>query len=218
MGKTNKVAAMTQRTSNDGLMEIIGHEAIVLTPYRDVKGIWTIGVGHTAMAGGIDPKKFNGKLTLAGALHIFQTDLAKYELRVAKAFTRPLLQHEFDAAVSFDFNTGAIDRATWVETFNAGNRQLAINQIMNWQKPPQIIPRRQKEQRLFASGHYSSNGYAMVYPATKTGIVQWKQGGRVELAQLLGVRAEKQQIRQFRKPKTLLQRLIAWFQRVLGVV
>ena len=146
---------MVNRTSNKGLMEIIAHEAIVLSPYRDVKDIWTIGVGHTKMAGGIDPAKFRGQLTLAGALHIFRTDLAKYERRVAKAFTRPLSQHEFDAAVSFDFNTGAIDRATWVETFNAGHRDLAIQQIMNWQKPPQIIPRRQKEQLLFASGKWT---------------------------------------------------------------
>ena len=158
---------MKQRTSNKGLMEIIAHEAIVLTPYRDVKDIWTIGVGHTKMAGGIDPARFKGQLTLAGALHIFRTDLAKYEQRVAKAFTRPLTQYEFDAAVSFDFNTGAIDRATWVETFNADNRERAIQQIMNWQKPPQIIPRRQKEQLLFSGNHYSSGGNAMVYPATK---------------------------------------------------
>jgi lysozyme len=180
-----KAKPMTQRTSNKGLMEIIAHEAIVLSPYRDVKDIWTIGVGHTKMAGGIDPAKFRGQLTLAGALHIFRTDLAKYERRVTNAFTRPLAQHEFDAAVSFDFNTGAIDRATWVDTFNAGNRELAIQQIMNWQKPPQIIPRRQKEQLLFSSGRYSANGTAMVYPATKAGVVLWNQGKRVDLAKLL---------------------------------
>ncbi|MGL4404468.1 MAG: glycoside hydrolase family protein, partial [Notoacmeibacter sp.] len=51
---------MAQRTSNKGLMELIAHEAIVLTPYRDVKDVWTIGIGHTAAAGGINPAKFNG--------------------------------------------------------------------------------------------------------------------------------------------------------------
>jgi lysozyme len=204
---------MTQRTSNKGLMEIIAHEAIVLTPYRDVKDIWTIGVGHTAMAGGINPAKFRGQLTLAGALHVFRTDLAKYERRVAKAFKRALTQHEFDAAVSFDFNTGAIDRATWVETFNAGDRELAIQQIMNWQKPLQIIPRRQKEQKLFGSGHYSASGTAIVYPATKTGAVLWNAGKRVDLAGLLGAgeAAERNQL----KPAStsLWQRILSWLKQ-----
>jgi lysozyme len=205
---------MTQRTSNKGLMEVIAHEAIVLSPYRDVKDIWTIGVGHTAMAGGMNPARFNGQLTLAGAIHIFRTDLAKYERRVAKAFTRPITQHEFDAAVSFDFNTGAIDRATWVETFNAGNRELAIQQIMNWQKPPQIIPRRQKEQALFATGHYGSSGTAMIYPVTKSGVVLWKQGNRLNLAELLG----EGQVVQRNDPKTasksLWQRFLSWLKQL----
>ena len=213
---------MTQRTSTKGMMEIIAHEAIVLSPYRDVKDIWTIGIGHTAMAGGIDPAKFNGQLTLAGSLHIFRSDLAKYERRVSKAFTRPLAQHEFDAAVSFDFNTGAIDRATWVETFNAGNREAAIEQIMNWKKPPQIIPRRQKEQALFASGDYASNGTAMVYPATKSGVVLWKQGTKVSVAGLLG--AETNMHLQPRAKQTefettgLFQRILRWLRQLFYTV
>jgi lysozyme len=194
---------MTQRTSNKGLMEIIAHEAIVLSPYRDVKDIWTIGVGHTAMAGGINPVKFKGQLTLAGALHVFRTDLAKYERRVAKAFTRPLSQHEFDAAVSFDFNTGAIDRATWVETFNSGNRELAIQQIMNWQK----------EQLLFASGHYNASGTAMVYPASKTGAVLWNAGKRVDLAGLFSAAQAVQRNEPKTTPKSLWQRFLLWLKQ-----
>jgi lysozyme len=205
---------MTRRTSHNGLMEIIAHEAIVLSPYRDVKDIWTIGVGHTKMAGGIDPAKFKGQLTLAGALHVFRTDLAKYERRVAKAFTRPLSQHEFDAAVSFDFNTGAIDRATWVETFNAGNRELAIQQIMNWQKPPQIIPRRQKEQALFATGHYSASGTATVYPASKTGAVLWNAGNRLNLAELLGAGQAVQRNEPKTTLKSLWQRFLSWLKQL----
>lgn len=176
---------MVQRTSARGMMEIISHEAIVLSRYRDVKGIWTIGVGHTAAAGAPDPEQVSRTLTLEEALAIFRDDLQRYERRVRAAFTRPLAQHEFDAAVSFDFNTGGIDRATWVETFNAGNRALAIEQIMNWRKPLQIIPRREREQRLFAEGTYSSAATALCYPATKAGRVQWKRGRSIALDGLL---------------------------------
>jgi lysozyme len=172
---------MTQKTSIKGMMDIIAHEAVVLSRYRDVKGIWTIGIGHTKSAGGLNPETFTGSLTLEQALDLFRDDLARFEARVRKAFPRGLKQHEFDAAVSFDFNTGAIDRATWVETFNAGDRARAIEQIMNWSKPVQIIGRRRKEQALFASGAYSSDGTTMVYPATKAGVVRWKAGRRLPL-------------------------------------
>ena len=209
---------MTQRTSNKGLMEIIAHEAIVLSPYRDVKDIWTIGIGHTKMAGGIDPAKFKSQLTLAGALHIFRTDLAKYERRVAKAFTLPLAQHEFDAAVSFDFNTGAIDRATWVETFNDGNRELAIQQIMNWQKPSQIIPRRKKEQQLFAFAKYHSDGLAMVYPATASGMVLWNKGQRIKLGALPNVTKAAQPYDSNKQPYGLWQRFSIWLKQLFFAV
>ncbi|MCC6479994.1 MAG: lysozyme [Sphingomonadaceae bacterium] len=151
------------KTSLQGAMEIIGHEAIVLTPYKDSVGVLTIGVGHTKAAGGLNPATFKGKLTVKEAFDMFRADLAKYEKRVNAAFTVTLKQHEFDAAVSFDFNTGAINRATWVKRFNAGDRTGAIRDIMQWRKPPEIISRRQKEQKLFGQGLYSGDGTGLVY-------------------------------------------------------
>lgn len=151
------------KVSLSGAMEIIAHEAIVLTAYKDSVGVKTIGVGHTRNAGGLDPATFTGKLTVKQAFDLFRTDLAKYERRVNEAFTAPLKQHEFDAAVSFDFNTGAIKKATWVKLFNAGNRTAAIKAIMEWRKPAEIIPRREKEQKLFGTGLYSGDGTALVY-------------------------------------------------------
>lgn len=172
------------KTSLQGAMEIIGHEAIVLTRYRDSKGVWTIGVGHTASAGLPDPRVYRGKLTLAEVFDLFRRDLAKFEKRVEKAFKRALKQHEFDAAVSFDFNTGAIDRATWVKSFNAGQRDAAVRQIMNWQRPKELRARRLKEQKLFSTGLYSGDGTAAVYPANDAGRIDWKRGYRVDLASM----------------------------------
>lgn len=151
------------KVSLSGAMEIIAHEAIVLTTYKDSVGVKTIGVGHTRNAGGLDPVTFTGKLTVKEAFDMFRDDLRKFERRVNAAFTVPLKQHEFDAAVSFDFNTGAIHKATWVKLFNAGDRQGAIKAIMQWRKPPEIIGRRSKEQKLFATGLYSGAGKAVVY-------------------------------------------------------
>lgn len=174
------------KTSLAGAMEIIGHEGIVLTRYRDSKGIWTIGVGHTASAGKPIPASFTGKLTVKEAIDLFRRDLAKFEKRVNAAFKVKLRQHEFDAAVSFDFNTGAIDEATWVRLFNQGKRDEAVRAIMNWSKPKEIVPRRQKEQALFRSGLYRGGGFATLYPADSAGRVQWSKGRRIDLAKEYG--------------------------------
>jgi lysozyme len=43
------------KTSNKGLLEIAEHEGLVPAPYFDTKNVLTFGIGHTKMAGGIDP-------------------------------------------------------------------------------------------------------------------------------------------------------------------
>ena len=78
------------KTSKAGILAILDHEAVVLTPYKDVVGVWTVAVGHTASAGAPNPRHVS-RLNLEEALSIFETDLAKFEKRVNAAFTVPLL-------------------------------------------------------------------------------------------------------------------------------
>ena len=102
------------RTSNAGLMEIMSHEAIVTAPYYDSVSVLTIFIGHTASAGSPNPGSYTKGVQrpVQEAIDVFRTDIAKYEDRVRRAFTRTLTQKQFDAAVSFDFNTGAIFKAS----------------------------------------------------------------------------------------------------------
>jgi lysozyme len=167
--------------SQKGLVEIASHEAVVLCPYLDSVGVWTIFIGHTAAAGGLDPAKLPKGVArpLSEALSVFAVDIKKYEARVNRAFKVPLKQHEYDASASFDYNTGGILRASWVKAFNRGERELAVRQIMNWVTPPEIKGRRKKEQRLFDEGVYSSNGYVNVYRANSRGRVLWSEGKRI---------------------------------------
>lgn len=169
------------RVSNKGLAEIASHEAIVKSKYKDSVGVWTIGIGHTAAAGHPDPEAVQGALSLHDVMDIFANDVQKFEQRVTNAFSRALTQEEFDAAVSFDFNTGGIDRATWVKEFNAGDLAAARNSFMNWRKPKEIIPRRQKECDLFFDHVYANDGFVTIYPATVRGKVQWSKGKRIKL-------------------------------------
>lgn len=167
--------------SREGLMELIGHEAIVLTKYKDSVGVWTIGVGHTKAAGQPDPKTA-GKITVKEAFDIFKRDIVKYSNAVNAAVKVPVSQTEFDALVSFHFNTGGINQASLVKSLNAGKREKAAEEFLNWKKPPEIIPRRKKEQKLFATGRYSNGGKASLIPADANGKVLWSQAKSIDLA------------------------------------
>lgn len=168
-----------------GLKELIGHEAIVQTRYRDSVGVWTIGVGHTKAAGPPDPKSFKGTMPIADVCALFRKDLKKYEAAVNGVLKVEVSATEFDALVSFHFNTGGIAKAALVKSLNAGDRKKAAKQFLNWNKPPEVIPRREKEQKLFATGAYSNKGKATVYPATADGTVEWKKGKPIDLDEVI---------------------------------
>ncbi len=143
-----------------GLMALARHEGIVPGPYRDSTGTWTFGIGHTAAAGPPDPATMPRGMPddldaeISAAFRLFRTDLAAYEAEVARAVTVSLKPHEFDALVSFHYNTGGIARAALTRHLNAGNRVATADAFLNWRKPASIIPRREAERDLFRHGRY----------------------------------------------------------------
>jgi lysozyme len=146
-----------------GLIEIAEHEGIVPAPYLDSVGVWTWGIGHTAAAGGPDPATMDRAMpqdidaAVMAAIERFAVDVKGYEARVNEAIRVPLAQHQFDALVSFDFNTGGIHRAKLTAAINAGERDAARH-FMGWLRPPEIRKRRTAEMTLFRTGDYAANG------------------------------------------------------------
>ena len=167
------------KTSDKGIAALVLHEGIVPAPYLDSKGIWTFGVGHTAAAGapipGTMPRGMPTDLdaALAQVFAVFASDLAKYEAAVTDAIKVPVSQHEFDALVSFHYNTGAIARAALTGLLNKGDRSAAATAFMGWSKPAEIIDRRRAEQKLFRDGIYPT-GSLTVWNAAETGKVVWR--------------------------------------------
>ena len=151
------------KMSDAGLVQLAGLEGIVVAPYRDSVGVMTYGVGHTKAAGGRDPEfMFPGMpedidAEIRVALNMFREDVVKYERTVNEAVDVSVTQTEFDALVSFHFNTGGIKRANLTKKLNAGDKDGAAKGFMGWLKPPEIEGRRKKEQRLFANGQYSGD-------------------------------------------------------------
>lgn len=168
------------QTTDRGLLALIRHEGVVPGPYLDVKDIWTFGIGHTAAAGPPDPARMQRGMpadTQAGigeAFRLFRTDLAAYEAEVLRAVKVPLEAHEFDALVSFHYNTGGIAKAALTRHLNAGNRAAAAAAFMGWLKPAAIRSRREAERDLFAKGIYPT-GTIPVWSVDRNGRVDFSR-------------------------------------------
>ena len=78
--------------------------------------------------------------------------------------------------MSFHFNTGGINKASLVKSINAGDKKTAAKQFLNWKKPPEVMGRRKKEQKLFAEGTYSNGGKAKLVPADANGKAAVEEG------------------------------------------
>tara|TARA_R110002124_G_scaffold284368_1_gene461525 strand:- start:40313 stop:41263 length:951 start_codon:yes stop_codon:yes gene_type:complete len=144
--------------SEQGEVALIGEEGEVLKAYRDIAGFWTIGVGLTAGSGVIKPKA-GMVITRAESRRLLRLALARnYEPRVLKAIPTDQ-QHVFDGATMFDFNTGAIDRASWVPLFLKGAFTQAGEKFRQWCRAggkvvPGLKARREREWALVKSGIY----------------------------------------------------------------
>lgn len=147
------------------MLEILEHEAIVLEAYYDSVGILTWGVGVTN-ASGHHVERYVGKpSTIARAIEIYAWLLReRYLPGVLRAFKgHTPTENELCAALSFHYNTGAIEKASWVKSFMAGNRAKARKQFMNWSKPKEIIGRRKAERDLFFDNHWTQDGVVLLY-------------------------------------------------------
>ncbi len=100
--------------------------------YLDPVNVLTIGWGHTNH----HEPKFNGSTVwsqeqcdaaLAG-------DMATFEQHVSRLARVPLAQHEFDALVSWSFNTGGPATASLWRLLNDGNKAAIPANLAQWNK------------------------------------------------------------------------------------
>jgi len=168
------------KTTDRGLVALIRHEGVVPAPYLDDRGIWTFGIGHTAAVGLPDPEHMPRGMpadldaALREAFHLFRANLAACEAEIARAVTVELAPHEFDALVSFQYNTGGIARAELTRALNAGDREAAAAAFLNWLKPASLRDRREAERNLFATGRYPA-GPIPVWAVDSRGRVDFRE-------------------------------------------
>jgi len=131
--------------SATGVAAIRQREGYRLQAYRDVKGIPTVGVGHTG------PEVRVGMWwTIAQVDATLANDLSRFVAAVNDVGVE-LTQNEFDACVSLAFNigVGGFEGSSVVKQLKAGNKQAAADDFLMWEKPPSLRARREGERRQF---------------------------------------------------------------------
>ena len=149
------------QTSAKGRADLKLHEGEVLKAYRCPAGILTIGVGLTSASGVIKVRP-GMTITREESDRLLTEALRRnYEPRVAKAMPKAK-QHEFDGAVGFDFNTGAIHKASWVKAWRILDWAMVEERLKLWKKGggkvlPGLVRRREAEYQLIRYGRYESD-------------------------------------------------------------
>ena len=133
------------KLSDEGAERLVVREGKRNKAYKDTKGIWTIGVGHTG------PEVKEGLVwTDQQVMDAFKEDVKWAEDAVNKVESE-LKQNEFDALVSFTFNVGksAFLKSTMKKKLDAGDYKGAGLEFKKWVYPPEITNRRMSEMKQF---------------------------------------------------------------------
>lgn len=157
---SNKTEPVRQ-AGPEGIALIHSFENCKLRAYKDPgskdgKPI-TIGWGSTKDANG-KPIALGTVWTRAQCDARFEQDIEKYAAEVAKAIgDAPTSQRQFDALVSFHYNTGAIAKATLTKLHKKGDFAGAAREFGKWVKNDGkvmagLVRRRAAERNLYDSG------------------------------------------------------------------
>lgn len=156
-------AARMQHLSVRGAA-FIGHfEGFRPAPYNDAAGYATIGFGHLIGLRPVTPsdRRRWQTITRKQALRLLQVDAEAAASAVRTHVKVRLSQAEFDALVSFVFNTGAgaFATSTLLAKLNAGDRGSAAAEFAKWTHAgdktlPGLATRRAAETRLFQHAAY----------------------------------------------------------------
>lgn len=142
---------------DEGLELIKAQEGFSSRAYRDPAGVWTIGYGHTSMAG--SPRVREGlEISRPEAGNILRRDVERFADGVRRLLTRNLSDRQFSALVSFAYNVGLgnFERSSVLRAVNAGDFEVVPRRLSLWVKAggrtlPGLIRRRAAEAALFTS-------------------------------------------------------------------
>jgi lysozyme len=144
------------RLTREGVALVKRFEGFRGTAYRDAVGVWTIGYGHTAMAGAPDVKP-GMTIDRAEATKILERDLEMFAEGVRERLRRRISEAQFSALVSFAYNVGLgnLRKSSVLAAVNDGAFDAVPRRLQLWVKAggrtlPGLVKRRAAEAALFA--------------------------------------------------------------------
>lgn len=172
------------KTSAKGRKFIEGFEGLILQAYDDANdhivaeshtasGTLTIGYGHTDAAG--PPRVYVGqRITQNEADTFLANDLASVESEVNHLVKVHLNQDQFDALVSFQFNTGHLGQSSILTLLNSGKYSEAADHLLaynhaNGQVMVGLTRRREAERAMFLTPQVGPKPVSHVTTAVVTG-------------------------------------------------
>jgi lysozyme len=174
--------------TEEGLELIRQFEGFRGAAYRDPVGVWTIGYGHTSMAGA--PEVTPG-LTISeseGAA-ILARDVDQFAKGVRALLRVDVSDGQFSALVSFAYNVGlgALKKSSVLTAVNARDFAAVPRRLQLWVKAgghvlPGLVKRRAAEAALFAA-----SAAVVVQPAVVKPVRQSKTVWSAAVVMLLAV-------------------------------
>jgi lysozyme len=166
--RLGEYAIMPERASNEGQEFVKDHEIFIETLYDDLgpgNGSCTIGYGHKVHDGPCDGRaeetEFLNGISKPRALEIFKKDISDAADSVRLYVKVPLNKNQFDALVSFVFNTGrgTLIKSDMLRFLNQGQYEKVPEEMMKYEsaeggEAPGLKTRRQDEADLFSTGDY----------------------------------------------------------------
>lgn len=151
---------MLMTTSSEGRALISHFEGFYPKPYLCPAGVPTIGYGTTVYPGGRKVSLKDQPTTEEQAREYLSYDLIEAALDVMYLVHVHLTQCQFDALVSFQYNTGALGKSTLLRLLNAGDYLGAAEEFLKWDKAadpktklkvalPGLTRRRKAERKMF---------------------------------------------------------------------
>lgn len=140
------------KLNKEGLDFISLLEGIKLKPYKDSKGIWTIGIGSTYLEDNSKVKSTTKDLTLNEVYTLFTITSKQYENAVNNFVKIPITQNQFNALFALCYNIGidGFKTSTVLKRINLKDTQENITEgWMRWIKQKELISRRKKEINLY---------------------------------------------------------------------
>ncbi|MDI9866763.1 lysozyme [Flectobacillus longus] len=131
--------------------------------YNEILGKPTIGLGHLITSQDELDLYCSQTLSIDDCMKLFrEKDLPRYETPLKNAVDVKLTQYQYDALVSFVFNTGTnnlkergVIKNINSNSFDAEDMEKAF---MQWKRPSIVVPRREDEINLFNNGKYTFRG------------------------------------------------------------